>query len=132
MSNIATLYKATALFIGVFAVQLLVVPDFFWSQFFQDGSYSLEQTEYNLMRALGCAWMVMAMNYWRNSEHADDCLLQDTVVLAVMWAVTDLHVLFTTPVKQPRYNIVAVAGQGLILVGHLYFIFKKQQQSKTK
>jgi hypothetical protein len=112
------LFKASALFLGFFGLQFLLVPDFLMSDNFQDETYTLDKWHYFLMRGCGCAFISLTSFYWQAADQADKFMLASTVTFTLTSIMLPFNAQMNLPVKFKHW--IPVVGCALLIAGHIY------------
>jgi len=127
-SNVST---ASALFLGFFGLQFLLVPDFLMSENFQSGSYNLDKWHYFVMRGCGCAFLGLAGFYWQTATQADKFMLVNTITFTLTSIMLPFYAHLNLPIALPKHYI-PVVGCALLILGHVYCLINPETKGKKK
>ena len=131
MGAAANVFKASALFLGFFGLQFLLVPDFLMSENFLPGSYSLDKWHYFIMRGCGCAFIGLACNYWQMADQAQKFMLVNTATFILTSVVLPFNAHLNLPVNNPKHYI-PVGGCTLLILAHVYCLMNPEAKGKKK
>ena len=131
MGAAANVFKASALFLGFFGLQFLLVPDFLMSENFLPGSYSLDKWHYFIMRGCGCAFIGLACNYWQMADQAQKFMLVNTATFTLTSIVLPFNAHLNLPVSNPKHYI-PVGGCALLILAHVYCLMNPEAKGKKK
>ena len=113
-----TTFKASAIFMAIFGLQFVLIPDQVMSDNFQDGSYELDKWHYFIMRGMGAAFLSVVTFYWNAADDADKYMKGATFNWLLISILLPWNAQMNLPVKMPMH-LVAVLGTAFFSACHV-------------